>query len=279
MGWRAAGMLGAVGCNAVAGISEATLREPPGSSGDAAADAPAEAGGDGGAVDGGAEGGWCARRSPQPAFCDDFDEGALSTGFTSVEKQTGTLALDQGSSPPSPPFALLAKAPPLGSGQCAIVDGLRAFPSSSPPARWRLGFDVRVEAYPGSGGLFVANLTLVEDPRSYELWISLFSDGSALSEVSRDPSVDGGAPVTRSILIPHVVPLGTWQTVLLDAALDAKPPTVTVSFDGSTALAQQALSFVPLAGTTYLRAGIASLDGPTTSAEVRIDDLWLDVGP
>jgi hypothetical protein len=179
---------------------------------------------------------FCASLSPQPSFCEDFDEGSYAVGWSYVHTTGGSLALD-GTEFRSSPGAMIAQSGIASSGYNDVA-GYRSFAiSGASTFTGTLELDVRDDQADATGGLAIlAQLGLLDgtgggqyfvqlvalshgaSPLNFEVNEAYFATGKTVSPVKH--------PVTPTLA------LGTWIHVTF---------TVTAPFAGGTGMAS--LSF------------------------------------
>ncbi len=89
---------------------------------------------------------YCASLSTAPLFCDDFDEGAIATGWDQVTGMSGTVALD-GTYFTSPPKAMLVSVNASAPEGNIDLAGYKSFAAKQGVAgTYTVAFDLRIDA-------------------------------------------------------------------------------------------------------------------------------------
>jgi hypothetical protein len=236
---------------------------------DALADAPVDAPSDG-TPDAASEaaGPFCASLSPQPTFCEDFDEGTtLSAGWNPTTTNGGTYAVDS-TLALSPPNALLVTVPAVDAGTTAGASISRPFTLNFNEATVDLDF------YPeqsGASGVFSVYLT-----GGYVAIVGIDPSKSHLQEGS--PADAGMDTFTVTHLAP--IPLGAWTHLAMTLHLLPKPAWITVSYDGVVQLNQHPLAAMPAgiaSGTPTLKVGGLSTGNDPSGWKAHWDNVVFDL--
>lgn len=231
-----------------------------GGSGDAGADAKPEA-------EAGAQT-WCDTQSPRPAFCEDFDRGALGTSWDAVVQTPGSaIALDQASFV-SAPQSLFAQSKAASSGQLGSV--LLRKTVSVTATRVRLAFDFKGDPAPASGG--PVGIATLDVTQTHLFTLYLHDEGldGGAGAPALVEQVPGGGSSRHPFTLP---PIGGFTRVELDVDLAAQK--ATVRFGGTAVLDQ-----VSVAGGTAteatIRVGVLAT-GPQSAYAARFDNLTVVV--
>ena len=249
---------------------------PTDASGDgtAAADAPDDAGADG-ASDAGAdtlveaESGaptWCDGLSPKPAFCDDFDRGAVGARWDAIVQTTGSsLAFDQAIFV-SAPQSIAMRSKNANSGEVGSVLLRKTVLAS--PARAKLSFDFAGDPVPASGGpVWIATLDV---SLNHLFTLYLRDDGTTPA-----PALVEQAPVVGQTRNTFALPATTGQFVRVEIDLDLSAQKADVRFGGTTVLSQIAIAGGAASEAT-VRIG-ALTNGPQPAYAARFDNLTLEL--
>jgi len=211
-------------------VADAVASAEAGSDAGAQADAGAEAGLDAGAkadapdatpVDapsGAASGPFCAKLSPRPLFCEDFDERGLPGPWSTFHQVGGTLSIDNTSfvSAPSSLFARYG-AMPIGP---ELDDVLRvAFPVQNAPATTALELQVRptIADPTPNAALVIAAVDFIDAANNrYSVQFTLVNKTGVLNVLLEEQSgfANGGTSYVPHA-IPDPAPLGQWTDLRL----------------------------------------------------------------
>jgi hypothetical protein len=207
---------------------------------DAARDAPPT--NDSGPVkDGGADGAttFCASQSPQPLFCEDFDEGSFSVGWSYVHTMGGTLALDQTESR-SPPGALIAQSGIAASGYDDVAMYRSFALTGTSTFTGIIDLDFRIDQADATGGLAViAQLGLPDGSGGGQYFVQLvaLSHGAAPLgfSVNEVYFVAGMTNPTVQHALSGTVATQTWThaTFKITAPFASGIGAATLSFNGT----------------------------------------------
>jgi hypothetical protein len=209
-------------------------------------------------------------------FCDDFDHGALATGFDRFSTTNGTTSLSAGVFT-SPPNAMLVTT----TGGATQVDsaGYRAFPGvSTATGVFTFTFDVRVatadqtsksdvvlaafQQYDSFGTYWDLQLEMIWSSASSSLQVYL-SENSELG--------DGGSQY-HSAVASKKLALDTWVRVTLEATFTGGTSAARMLFDG-TQVATAPLHVTTVNGTPELILGTAYVQSGNASWSARYDDV------
>jgi len=229
------------------------------------------------------DGGFCASLSPQPTFCDDFDEHSLPGAWTSFTQTGGTLTLDPMVSV-SPPNSLLATEMPLAYGQPLDTAVRTQFPLSAPPTTIGLDFQFQpVQADPDAGAAtVVASLDFTDAANNrYTVQFTLVQQGIAVSMRLEEQAgfIDGGSSYVSHAL-PDPLGIGTWTPIALKVnRTGANAATATVTFGSAAEINDIALAMSVNATLIQLTIGSSFESEPSAGWKNRYDNVVLDIQP
>ena len=213
----------------------------------------------------------CDRLAPAPHFCADFDEGAATVGWQSIDDKgsAGTIAVDDqvSVSPPASARITMTANPPGCSYERLhqSIDG--AF------SHGYLGFAVRLgDASGAAPDVLISELGLaLPGPEDYLIYVEEGATTSQLVEQYTDTS--GSSTQTQHPF--GLLPIGSWSTLRLDVDLTAAP-RFTLSVNGKPTL--EFTAFVPLPAPTGLRValGLGCVSSTSAAIELHFDDVVLD---
>jgi hypothetical protein len=223
---------------------------------------------------------WCSALNPRPLFCEDFDEGAIAPGWTSVHMTGGSIVLDT-TEFQSAPGALIADSDVLASTR-AMVD-LAAYRSFAITGRatfaGTLDLDFRVDRADAPGGVAVlAQFGLADGGggASYFLQLVAVSNGSRpLSIGVSEVAFPGSGPVNHPVT--QTIPLATWThaTLSLTAPFGGGAATAVLGLDGM--LAEKIAVNVPLQNRTQtIAVGLTYTSAPSTGWSAVFDNVTFD---
>lgn len=252
----------------------------PESGQDAAGD-DAEPGDDGGAadtapdttVDGAKDGsnpaqGYCARLTPKPKFCDDFDDGDLTNNWDQVTVINGNSEIDLDPLSYTSPPASFA----VGSRTLIGVNELghaslrsTVVGSVSHP---KLSFSAFYPIVALTKGVVAIATLDVSNNHFFTLYLrdgDMTSPGPALEESNN--GVTTRHPLTK------LPPAGVWTRIIID--LDFVAGVANVSFGADKALDAEPIAAVPGTEAT-IRIGAVYVFSPTDAFSAGYDDVVLD---
>lgn len=241
---------------------------------DAAADAPSDA----------APLGFCASQTGL-AFCDDFDDPALS-----APDATKWDFLE----PVTPPVLTLSTAQARSGARSLLADfpgepaayGLRfakTLPSSTfTEATWR--FAVRVEALPANVGFFLVDYQFTDDggPDRFGFRVVAFSDGDGKikeARIEHNHPVLGGGDDFEPWLPAGAIKEGAWTQVEMRAKFTFAAEGNTVTFrltldDASTPVLEKTYPAPDRSKIGFARiAGLPALFQKTAGHRIHFDDV------
>jgi hypothetical protein len=274
------GVLGACGSNGTdpgmdagppaddGGIESATDEDT--SVADAGTDAPADTKPD---TQRDASTGYCATLSPAPKFCDDFDDGNLTDGW-SVQNVAGGAVMDLDiSSFTSAPYAMAIVTPAINAGQFAPA-ALRA-ERIAPARHVTYSFSAYFVTDPAitKGALAIAGLDVRSAGPGH--YFTLYLRDDPQDGVSTPAAVFEeieGATTTRFPLAA-LPPMGAWTRIVIDVDLDAAKANVT--FGGVKVVDDVTIGTSGGAEATF-RLGAVYNYGPADMIEARFDDVVVD---
>ena len=235
----------------------------------------AEAGpepGDAGVADAAPDGGprppkgFCAKRTPKPRFCDDFDDGDVDDDWDVQTVLNGQPSLDTAAAK-SPPASFLVETVALGNAESAHVH-LRATSSGAPAGHVVLAFDLKLGTAPLTKGA-VAIATL--DVSLSHFFTLYLRDGHPDAPAATlEETAPGGT--TRHVL-SKPPPAGVWTRVTID--VDVGGARASVLWDSEKALDQATIAPGGASDPT-IRVGAVYVYGPADAFEARFDDVTLD---
>ena len=259
----ASSLAGSVACVAACAIGCSETRPAAITEAEAGTHVPASPVPDG---DGGT--GYCATHAAGSAFCDDFDHGALGTGWDFVQPTPPGRATLDTITFLSPPAALVVATEVVADAELASIFFRKTEKGS--PSRAVLGFDVFADDIQATGTLAVATLDLAVD---HLLTLYLRDDdpiaaGPTLTEVAPGANVAVRNPLAK------VPAAGAWSRIELD--VDTRRAVAVVRLNGATILTAPIAKAA--AKDPTVRVG-ALVSGPAAAYTLRFDDVTLDVTP
>lgn len=234
----------------------------------ALADAPAP-GPDGTVGDADADAGpFCARATPKPVFCEDFDDGGYADVWHSRADPGASVTIEKGA-------LRLSIATQEAGAACAysMLDGTFSVPV---PTRARLAYDVRVGHLQDDGGhpltFSIVSLRIAESGGTNECkhYLSLGTDTSLQLDT---PSQSTNTPLSAAIAP------GRWTHVELTVDKSGGTPKVSVAIDGVTALAPKDVpAECAEALVSRVLMGLLCIQTTNGDVEIRLDDvvLWVE---
>jgi hypothetical protein len=215
---------------------------------------------------------WCATRSPAPAFCDDFDRGALGAAWDALVQTAGSAVALDPSTFTSAPQSLAVRSKAVGGGEFGNVL-LRKTVSSTAP-RAKLAFDFQGDPAPTSGGpVAIATLDM---SLNHLFTLYLRDEGALDAGASAGPALVELAPVVGQTRYPFTLPaLTAGQFVRVEIDVDLGTQRADVRFGGATVLSQIAIAGGATSQPT-IRVGVLST-GPQPAYAARFDDVTLEL--
>ncbi len=225
--------------------------------------------------DGGTAGkSFCKSLSPQPKFCDDFDEedgGTFGVWDTLPSSSFGTATVSQNFSS-SAPNSLLSQTGAIAAGNEDVeVDLQKEFVDFANEAvSITVAFDMNVQEWdPGSGQIIASEVLFkggTGDQTLHQIVLNLTSLGGTTGVTGQiaenAPLVDGGVLYEPHGFDQHPV-VKAWTHVEIDLTLPTDQGStsniVTVKLDGTTVLNAQALTVPLTGGTPWTRLGIGGV--------------------
>lgn len=205
---------------------------------------------------------FCQTLSPKPAFCADFDDGEVDTGWDTSFVQGGNLGVTDEAK--SGPFALEAKTPALVAAQVARVSVRTTKITSAPKVTLSFALFLPKTTFT-SGAIGIAALDV-----SLNHFFTLYL---------RDPDETNPGPAlienTINGTVRHVLsglpPANAWTDVTI--TIDEGTRKVSVAFGATTVL-----DGAQIQGTieeATIRLGAAYIDGPSEAFTARYDNVVL----
>jgi len=221
----------------------------------------------------------CDQRMPAPAFCDDFDHGAVGMQWIDFEKKNGTFGVDS--------LAAVSPADSLFSTASAITpaDQVRAVlktafaTQAGQPRQLTISFDVFVDAVDPKVGARVTAFALLYGNLSkyYQLVFNLTSTGSAASGILTENTFPEGVYKDHGSLAAP--PRGAWKNVIIVITINNPSGSgnpLGLYFDGQRANSMTDELAAPLIGDNpRMELGIGWMDTTkgTGSWTVRYDNF------
>jgi hypothetical protein len=275
--------IGAIQCSLTTSLDGLTGGTSPdaGAADAPLADARADARADASSLDGSAEaavdaGRYCARLTPAPSFCDDFDdEGPFSRWTTSVVGAGGSVVRDPSVSRSAPNSLLTTSAAATSS-----VAALLRLRSPTSVHRVRFAYDMRVEARDPQTGYAEVSYIRVGAPSSiYAFYIRLFADPGTTTAFTAEAYLpDGGIP-QHNVSLAGNSRFTAWTRVAVDLDLRAAPH-VSVTLDGAPAgdTALEPSMYPP--DIASVETGVGYAGSPSSTAwQLRYDNVTVDWEP
>jgi hypothetical protein len=237
---------------------------------------------DGGAspADGGAspgDGGFCAKLSPAPAFCADFDEGnPVDFGWTEPDSNIGDAGfhgVDFGDAV-SPTGSRLVKNPG-GSGRL-VNSLLRDFPTSA--GTWaHAAYDLRLEQLDPSENVLLSGLIFGPGPSDSEhYYVELIASQDRATLQEEVAPADGGPRQFPQTALARGLPVGNWIHVEMIVDFAAQANTILVN--GATALDRAPMAPSHRTGLAGLEVGLSYfMVGTAGPATARFDNVVVEL--
>jgi hypothetical protein len=224
---------------------------------------------------------FCASRSPSPLFCEDFDEGSFTQGWSYVHTVSGSLALD-GTDFQSAPAAMIAESNIAGAGTVDVA-GYRSFALTGTSSfAGTLDLDLRVDRADADGGSAVlAQLGLLDGTGGGQYFVQLVAYSHGATPLS--PSVNEAyfaTGVTSPALthpVTQTLAVGAWThvTLAVTAPFGGGAGTETLSFDG-TQVGSSAITVPVKNFTQVLGVGLTFVKTPSNGWSALYDDVTFD---
>jgi hypothetical protein len=209
---------------------------------------------------------FCAGQAPVPKFCDDFDDGDLTNGWTaSAVQAAGTVfELDTATSTSAPAsFHVLTMAEMAAASNNALLRTTMF----GIVHHAKLAFSTLLPSVTFTKGVIAIARFHITLNDSYTLYLR--GPDSAGNVATLEETVMG---VTTEHALTTLPPIAVWTRVAID--LDLMAGKVTVAFDGQKAL--DAAPITVIAGSeATVRLG-AIVDGPSDAFEAHFDDVIVD---
>jgi hypothetical protein len=223
---------------------------------------------------------WCSALTPRPLFCEDFDEGAIAPGWSSVHMTGGSILLDT-TEFQSAPGALIADSAVIASMKPSV--DLAAYRSFAITGRatfaGTLDLDFRVDRADAPGGVAVlAQFGLADGGggASYFLQLVAISNGTKpLSIGVSEVAFPGNGPINHPAT--QTIPLATWThvTLSLTAPFGGGAGTAVLGLDGM--LAERIAVDVPLQNRAQtIAVGLTYASAPSTGWTAVFDNVTFD---
>ncbi|MBX3219930.1 MAG: hypothetical protein KF795_05375 [Labilithrix sp.] len=209
---------------------------------------------------------YCAKLTPAPRFCDDFDDGDVADDWAVLTVLNGAADLDTSTSTSAPASFAVATLPVSGT-QSAHVH-LRTTANGAPAGHVVLSFDLMLETATFTQGV-VAIATL--DVSANHFFTLYLRDGDPDAPAATLEETSAGG-TTRHVLSTLPAP-GAWTRATLD--LDLAASTATVRWGAETAL-DAAPIVAGAAKDPTIRIGAVYVYGPAAPFRARFDDVTLD---
>lgn len=233
---------------------------------DAGADAASDAAPDGPAPEAGT---WC--QTHPHFFCSDWDEGSLTSQWTTVYAVgPGSANLDL-TAFTSPPASFTAIVPMLASGTTSHQALVHQFPFTAKSLD--IGFDLRIDELDTSSAQQpTETLAIVFDGPSnpYSIQLNLVANKTQLGQ--QVPSSSGGSTYSDQVFMMQP-PLATWAHYGIHVDLGSSP-SATATYDDAGVATLTITGYVQ--GTVTLQVGVAYTPGATTGTQVHYDNVTLD---
>jgi hypothetical protein len=226
---------------------------------DAGADADADAGD-------ALAGRFCTQLSPQPRFCDDFDDVALGP-WTGTDFTNGSSVTRDGTDVVSAPNALLTVTP---GGAIQVARVHLKIPSFT---SLHVAYDVRIDARGSYAeiGYVRVNAPSIED--LYYFRASALPTPVSFAAEAYPP--DAGMQAHNVSLVGSPT-FEAWTRVELDLDLGTAPGTATILVDGKVAGTQSLESNLFIQGGGDVEIGTGYTDSTSTEFRIRYDNVTID---
>jgi hypothetical protein len=207
---------------------------------------------------------YCASLDPQPQFCADFEEGAVTRGWDNAEAApdpfvtgAGTLVRDDINFR-SAPHGASTGVPALLAPSTASVALVKSFTSA--PVNLVLDFDVRIDTQDFRQAGQVVMLLSMTFPRGQ---IAIGRGASGLSLAWFDGAAQDQAPSTEPL------PVGAWRRL----SLLLTSTEITLQVDGVLAATLERPASFGGKGTTYLGMGVVGAAGNMGPFRATFDNI------
>jgi hypothetical protein len=232
---------------------------------DAAADAP-ETGRDA-TVDAGT---FCARQSPAPTFCKDFDDGPVDFDWSSIVRTHGEVALDTAFATSAPFAARFTRTADgcQGTSLDKVLPGL----VNEAHLRFQLRLGTADGGVPSGSFLGGFNLASATAPACTMLLELDVMAGISFGLAAQADYPDGGGLRDYVAASRYPVP-GAWTLVELDAVPDAGAWSIAMRLDGVQVM-KKTFATCPAPSTMSFGLGLSCAG---VGEEARYDDVVVDV--
>jgi hypothetical protein len=224
---------------------------------------------------------FCASLSPSPLFCEDFDEGSYTQGWSYTDTVTGSLALD-GTELRSAPASMIAQSAIAGAGTVDVA-AYRAFSlTGTSSLAATLDLDLRVDRADADGGLAVlAQLGLLDGTGGGSYFVQLVADSHGAAPLNASINEAYFATGTKPPPVVHpaaqTVAIGAWThvTLTVTAPFAGGAGTETLSLDG-TQVSSSAISVPVQNFTEVLGVGLTFVQIPSNGWNALYDNVVFD---
>ena len=224
---------------------------------------------------------FCTGLSPPALFCEDFDEGSYTSGWSYVHTTLGTMALDK-SEFLSSPGAMIAQSAVTAAPSVADVAAYRSFPATGQAFAGAVELDLRVERAASAGtSAVLAQITLQDGSGngSYQLHVVAHSNGTAplglnFTELYVGRGSNGMAIVHST---SQTIALATWTHVKLSATIPAAGGSGSAALDLKGAQGPASSINVPVKNFSLaIAAGILWTSNPSNGWTVVYDNVMFN---
>jgi hypothetical protein len=221
---------------------------------------------------------FCASLSPSPLFCEDFDEGSYTQGWTYTHTVNGSLALD-GTEFHSAPASMIAQSGIAGAGTVDVA-AYRAFAlTGTSSLAATVDLDMRIDRADADGGLAViAQLGLLDGTGGGQYFVQLIAESHGAAPINAAINEAYFATGTNSPPVTHpvaqTVAIGAWThvTLAVTAPFAGGAGTETLSFDG-TQVGSSAINVPVQNFTEVLGVGLTFVQIPSNGWNALYDDV------
>jgi len=217
---------------------------------------------------------YCAALSPQPLFCEDFDEGSVGAGWSHIDQTDGALSLDTDEFE-SAPASVVMHSPNVGAGTVDVAM-YRSFSLTGQTFEGSIDLDMRVDRSDSNGGVAVlAQVALEQVGTSYVVQLVAISQGNLLAFTISEVSTNAPCPIVHPV--QPTIDLATWThvTLTVQAPFSGGPAKATLAFDGQQV--GSAPINVPVTNFTQtFGVGITYAQTPSTGWTAVFDDVVFD---
>lgn len=225
-------------------------------------DSATDAGGDG------ATARWCLTQTPQPMFCDDFDDPGAFTKWSDVHQINGATAVRDTSAFTSGPNSLLTSTPGYAMSSPAFLE----LKSPASMKHVRFAFDYRIDKRDTMTGY--AEVAYMHIVGNSDFYMRVGQDPLSNGYTS-ESYADGGSPVQHNVSLPSSISFDSWRRVSIDLDVGSAH-RITMSVDGTNVMNQPLEPNLYVPGPMTVAPGYGYCGYPTGPWRMRFDNVTVD---